>query len=234
MIVDIVVGVIILISAAIAFLRGFIREVLTIAGVVGGVLAAIFLGPKLAPLFRSWFGVEDGKAPEKLFDMVPMDVAADATAYAAIFIIFVIAISVMSHFIASGAKAMGLGPIDRTLGVLFGVVRGFVLLGLFYLPFHLMMKEESKKELFAESRAHYLIEDVAEVLTEMLPDSDDVETIAKEKQNDLKNTLLKQNLLPSEGKTPVTEAPKPQESGYNNQERGEIDALFGETPNYNE
>lgn len=234
MIVDIIVGVIILISAAIAFLRGFIREVLTIAGVVGGVLAAIFLGPRLAPLFRGWFGVEEGKAPEKLFDMVPMDVAADATAYAVIFIIFVIAISVLSHFIASGVKAMGLGPVDRTLGVIFGVVRGFVLLGLFYLPFHLMMKEESKKELFAESRTHYLIEDVADVLTGMLPDSDDVETVAREKKDDFRNTLLKQNLLPTDGKKPAAEENKPQEGGYNNQERGQIDALFGETPNYNE
>lgn len=233
MIVDIIVGVILLISAAIAFLRGFIREVLTIAGVVGGVLAALFLGPKLAPLFRDWFGVEDGKTPEKLFDMVPMDVAADATAYAAIFVVFVIAISVLSHFIASGAKAMGLGPVDRTLGVIFGVVRGLVLLGLFYLPFHLMMKEESKKELFADSRTHYIIEDVAGALTNFLPDSDDVETVAKEKQDDLKNTLLKQNLLPSDGKKPVAQE-KPAESGYNDQQRDEIDALFGETPNDNE
>jgi membrane protein required for colicin V production len=233
MIVDIAVGIIVLISAAIAFLRGFIREVLTIAGVVGGVLAAIFLGPKLAPVFRGWFGVENGEKVEKLFDIVPMDVAADATAYAAIFIIFVIAISVLSHFIASGVKAMGLGPIDRTLGVIFGVVRGFVLLGLFYLPFHLMMKEESKEELFADSRTHYLIEDVAEILTALLPDSEDVESVAKEKQDDFRNTLLKQNLLPSTGTEPVAEE-KPKEGGYNNQERGEIDALFGGTPTDNE
>lgn len=233
MIVDIAVGIIILISAAIAFLRGFIREVLTIAGVVGGVLAAIFLGPKLAPVFRGWFGVENGEKVEKLFDIIPMDVAADATAYAAIFVIFVIAISVLSHFIASGVKAMGLGPIDRTLGVIFGVVRGFVLLGLFYLPFHLMMKEESKAELFADSRTHYLIQDVAEILSGLLPDSEDVESVTKEKQDDFRNTLLKQNLLPSTGKEPVAEE-KPKEDGYNNQERGEIDALFGGTPTHNE
>lgn len=235
MIVDIVVGVIILISAAIAFLRGFIREVLTIAGVVGGVLAAIFLGPKLAPVFRGWFGVTEGETPERLFGMVPMDVAADATAYAVIFVIFVIAITVLSHFIAGGAKAMGLGPIDRTLGVIFGVARGFVLLGLFYLPFHLMMKDESKEELFADSRTHYLIEDVAEVLTDYLPDSEDVETAAKEKQDDLKNTLLKQNLLPSaKDEKPADDELKKPEDGYNDQERENIDALFTDKPTLNE
>ncbi len=237
MIVDIVVGVVILVSAAISFLRGFIREVLTIAGVVGGILAAIFLGPKLAPVMRGWFGVEEGQTPEKLFDMVPMDVAADATAYAVIFVVFVIAISVLSHFISGGVKAMGLGPIDRTLGIMFGVVRGFILLGLFYLPFHLMMKEDSKAELFKDSRTHYLIENVAETLTDYLPDSEEVEAAAKEKQNDFKDKLLEQNLLSGdkkkeEGAEPAKPAP---EDGYNDQEREKIDQLFTEEqPGFNE
>ncbi len=236
MIIDIVVGVLILISAAISFLRGFIREVLTIAGVVGGVLAAIFLGPKLAPIFRGWFGVTGEGEPEKLFDMIPMDVAADATAYAAIFVVFVVAISILSHFIAGGVKAMGLGPVDRTLGILFGVARGFVLLGLFYLPFHLMMKEESKEELFKESRTHYLIEEVAVVLTEYLPDSEEVEKAAKEKQNAFKDKLLEQNLLAGDKAEKDAEEEKPaaKEDGYDDAERGKIDQLFTDQPAYNE
>ncbi len=244
MIVDIVVGVVILISAAISFLRGFIREVLTIAGVVGGVLAAIFLGPRLAPVFRDWFGVVPDEEPEKLFDIIPMDVAADITAYAAIFVIVVIAISVISHFISGAVKAMGLGPVDRTLGVLFGVARGFVLLGLFYLPFHLMMKEDSKKELFAESRTHYLIEDVSAMLTEFLPDSDEVENTIEEKGNDFKDKLLKERLLPSGEKQeepekaqqekPAEDKPAAPQNGYNDEERGNIDQLFDQQPTVNE
>ncbi len=60
-----------------------------------------------------------------------------------------------------------------------------------------------------------------------------MESVTKEKQDDFRNTLLKQNLLPSTGKEPVAEE-KPKEDGYNNQERGEIDALFGGTPTHNE
>lgn len=235
MIFDIVVGVVILISAAIAFLRGFIREILTIAGVLGGILASLFLGPKLAPVFRGWFGVEEGEDVEKLFDLVPMDIAADATAYVVIFVVFVIAISVISHFISGAVKAMGLGPIDRTLGVLFGVVRGFILLGLFYLPFHLMMKDESKEEIFAESRTHYLIEDTAALLTEFLPDSEDVETSIEEKSSDFKNKLLKEKLLPGADGTSIDDdQDKPEEDGYAKEQRDNIDALFEKDPAYNE
>lgn len=236
MIIDIVVGIVVLVSAAIAFLRGFIREVLTIAGVVGGVLAAIFLGPKLAPVFRGWFGVVPDEEPEKLFDLVPMDVAADATAYAIIFLIFVIAITVLSHFISGGAKAMGLGPIDRTLGIIFGVARGFVLLGLFYLPFHLMMKEEAKEDLFAESHTHYMIEEVAVALTNFLPDSEDVEENIDKTGNDFKDKLLKQKLLRGVDDKDADEpsAAQEPEDGYNKEQRNNIDALFTEEPANNE
>ena len=44
---DVVIIAILLISVLIAVLRGFIREVLTIFGVIGGVAAAYFLGPLL-------------------------------------------------------------------------------------------------------------------------------------------------------------------------------------------
>ena len=52
-------------------------------------------------------------------------------------------------------------PQDRSLGVIFGVARALLLLGLFYLPFHLMMPEKPKEEFFANSQTHYFIEKIA-------------------------------------------------------------------------
>ena len=95
MIIDLVVGAVILVSAVISFFRGFIRETLTIAGVAGGGFAAILFGPSLAPTFRNWLGIVDGEPVEKLFDLVPMTIIANVCAYAAIFIGVVITISVI-------------------------------------------------------------------------------------------------------------------------------------------
>ena len=66
MIFDFIVVLAVLASALISFMRGLIREVLTIAGVVGGGAAAVFFGPSLAPLMRDWLGAGNGK---KLFDI---------------------------------------------------------------------------------------------------------------------------------------------------------------------
>lgn len=235
MIIDIVVGLVVLSSALISFMRGFIREVLTIAGVVGGIMAAVFLGPVLAPIVRDWFGVSDGSS-EKLFDLVPMEIVADITAYGVIFLIVVIVLSVASHFLSGAASAMGLGPVDRTLGVFFGVARGLVLLGLLYLPFHLMMNDKKKEEYLSDSHTFYIVEKVSTVMAQYLPDSKDVKKEIDTKTDDLiKNKLQEQNLLggnkkdDSEKAAPAADTPPaPQGQGYDDEERKKLDKLFNE------
>jgi membrane protein required for colicin V production len=229
MIIDIVVGLIVLASALISFMRGFIREVLTIAGVVGGILAAVFAGPVLAPTVRDWFGVtEDSK--EKLFDIIPMEIVADITTYGVIFIAVVIVLSVVSHFISGAAKAVGLGPVDRTLGVVFGIARAMILLGLVYLPFHLFMKEDDKKDFFADSKTHYFIEKTATVMAAYLPESEDVEKSVKDEAGDMfKKKLEEQDLLGGKKDDEPAEEKKPEQgAGYDDAEREKLDKLFNE------
>jgi len=234
MIIDIVVGLVVLASALISFMRGLIREVLTIAGVVGGILAAVFLGPVMTPTVRAWFGAGEGQNPDKLFDMIPMEIVADATTYGVIFITVVIVLSVASHVISGAAKAVGLGPVDRTLGVAFGIARALVLLGLVYLPFHLLMDDKRKEEFFAGSNTHYFIEKTSAVMASYLPESEDVEKDIKEGADDLiKKKLQEQDLLgtgkkdkPAPETAPVV---KPEDgTGYQEEQREKLDKLFNE------
>jgi len=236
MIIDIVVGAVVLISALIAFLRGFIREVLTILGVVGGILAAVFFGPDLAPVMRGWLGVSDGDETGKLFDLVPMVIVADVLAYGLVFIIVVIILSVISHFTAGAAKAMGLGPVDRTLGVVFGIVRAVVLLGLLYLPFHLLMDEKTKEDLFSGSKTHIFIEKTADVIAGFLPETEEIEEKAEDVERDVKKKLMEEDLLQNKDKK---DAPDQQElkkseeqknTGYEQGEREKMNELFKQQP----
>lgn len=172
MIFDAVVLAAVLISAVIAFLRGFIREFLTIVGVVGGFAAAYFGGPLLQPLMHNWLGVgPDPTKVKKLFDIVPMNIVADVCAYGLIFIVVVVILSVLSHFLSAGAKAAGLGPIDRTLGVFFGIARAALLLCLLYLPALLISDKDSRDDwvVLKDSRAQYYIEWGAQKIADRLP-----------------------------------------------------------------
>jgi len=228
MLIDIIVAVIVIISAIISFLRGFIREVLTIAGVIGGLAAAYFFGPLLAPTFQNWFGVDLGAdKAQKLFDLIPMDILATVVAYASIFVLFVIIISVISHFTAGAVKALGLGPVDRSLGVIFGIVRGLVLLGLIYLPFHLLMTSDTKSDLFAESRTHIFIEKTAVFLAGFLPNSSEVEEkIEKVADEKLKDKLMEQDLLKGAQDLKEKIQNNQSETGYEEDHRNELEDLF--------
>lgn len=230
MIVDVTIGVVVLVSALVSFMRGFIREFLTIAGVVGGVLGAVFFGPSLVPVMRDMMGVEGGKESEKLFDLIQMEFVADASAYGAIFLIIVIVISIISHFTADGAKALGLGPIDRSLGVFFGVGRALILLGLLYLPFHNLMSEERKEQYFKASKTFYIIEKIAAEMDRHLPDIEDVNIPPVEET--IKKKLEEEALLGTSEDLHGKEAdksPASSDKGYENDQRQRLNRLFDDS-----
>lgn len=167
--VDIGVIIVLLISAGVSFFRGLIREVLTIVGALGGGFAALTFGPSVIPLTSKWFGIEEGKDAGKLFDVIPMELAAQIAAYAGIFIIVFIILQLASYLISSAAQAIGLGPVDRTLGIFFGLARGLLLLGVLYLPFHLILPEDSKKEWFEHSQTMVFVQGTTKWLISFVP-----------------------------------------------------------------
>lgn len=193
LIIDVVAVLVLLISALVSFLRGFIREFLTVLGVIGGFFAAVFFAPSLSPLIAGWVGVEEGEDSGKLFDLIPYDYVADGLSYGGIFIFVLIILSVINHFISSAIDSAGLGAIDRTFGVIFGLIRGILLLGLLYLPFHIMFSDEEKKTYFEESKSHVYIEMTASWLSSFLPGEakDAVEDTASETGTLLEETRKK-------------------------------------------
>lgn len=240
MIFDALVLAAVIISSVIAFLRGFIRELLTIVGVAGGLAASYFGGPLLVPVLRGWLGVSHDPAKvEKLFDAVPMNIVADVCAYGLIFVVVVIILSVLSHFLSVGAKAVGLGPVDRTLGVLFGAARAILLLSLLYLPVMLLIEKEERStwSVLKDSRTHSYIEQGSTWISSFLPEDtretvDDATEQANEKMNETRKRLEDMEVL----KNAVDKAKEtiPQEppgapddaTGYQSEQREKLDQLI--------
>ncbi|MFK7839486.1 MAG: CvpA family protein [Bdellovibrionales bacterium] len=230
MIIDILVLIVLLISAGIAFMRGFIREVLTIAGVVGGLAASYYGGPHLKPHMYGWFGIEEGVEPERLFDILPYDILADVLSYAAIFIVVVAILSFVSHSLAEFARKVGLGAVDRSLGFLFGLFRAVVLLGLIYLLPYTFIDKESRDGFMEESKSQIYLEYVAKVMSGFLPEN--VEEQANEvlKQGegalDARKTLEEIDLLKRDEEPAPNESNSDNGDGYNDQFRDKMNQLI--------
>jgi len=235
MIIDIVVAVVLLISALIAFIRGFVREVLTIAGVVLGLFGAYYVGPALAPLFKGWFGIEEGVEIEKLMGIIPYDYVATGLAYLIVFLLIVITVSILSHFLAEGLKNTGLGAVDRTFGVIFGLGRGVLLLGILYMVPYMLADKETRDDFFGDSKSQFYLEHTAQFLSRFIPESakEDLEESTKQIEDAVttKDKLQQMNLLKKDEEEVAPESPPEntdKKDGYGETFRDEMNDLFQE------
>jgi membrane protein required for colicin V production len=116
--IDMIVMAVIGISALIAFLRGFVREMLTIGSWIGAALVALYGFPLAKPKFEQW---------------ISSKLAADIVCGISLFLVSLIVLSIFSHMIARFVRGSALTAVDRSLGLLFGLVRGAILVSLAYM-----------------------------------------------------------------------------------------------------
>lgn len=199
MIVDIIAGTIFFLSMIVSFFRGIVREILTIAGLVCGIVGALMVGPILEPSIVNWL-VADPENPEKIFGVLPPETFASILAYGASFFVITLAISFITYLITKSLQASGLGPINRLLGLVFGAVRGALLIGLLYLPFYYSESDEGYSWMAEAYSAKYIRGSSSlidrHIIDKYLPE--DVEEDIKEEAEELDKELGETKENPSE------------------------------------
>jgi membrane protein required for colicin V production len=168
LILDIIVLLVLIFSVGIAFLRGFVREVLTIAGLIGGIICAFVFAPDLEAPVANMLGVSADNT-ENLIGPIPNAFVVKGIAYGGVMLSVIIILSIFSYFLSKKLKDTGLGPIDRTLGVFFGLARAVLVLGFLYLPLYLMEDTEKRTDIFPKSISRVYVEWSAAGVESLLP-----------------------------------------------------------------
>ncbi|MEM7296038.1 MAG: CvpA family protein [Pseudomonadota bacterium] len=119
-IIDGVVAAIIILSALLAYSRGFVREAMAIAGWVAATIVAFIFAETLRPLVR-----QIPVVGEFLEDSCELSVIAS---FAAVLAIGLLVFSLFTPLLSSLLHRTRLGGLDQVLGFLFGVVRGVLLI----------------------------------------------------------------------------------------------------------
>ncbi|MBD3678566.1 MAG: CvpA family protein [Rhodobacteraceae bacterium] len=163
-IVDGVVVAVILVSAILAYSRGFMREVLSIVGWVGAAIAAYFGAPKLDPLIDE-FAPSIPVVGEILGDSCELSMLA---AFAGVFAIALVIISILIPFFAGAVQRSALGGLDQALGFLFGVLRGAVLVAIALVIYDRVILEDTI-EMVDESRTVEVFAMAQEKLNDAIP-----------------------------------------------------------------
>ncbi len=123
-IVDAAVAVIVLVSGALAYSRGFTRELFAIGGWVIAFIVAYYLAPAVEPLVREIPVVGQTLANSCLI--------AISAAFFLIVAIALVVLSIFTPLIANLVLDSVLAPIDRLLGFLFGIARGALLVAIVF------------------------------------------------------------------------------------------------------
>jgi membrane protein required for colicin V production len=160
-VVDAGVAVIVLISGILAYSRGFTRELFAIAGWIVAAIVAFFATPLLEPLIREVPGVGPFLARSCMVSVI--------AAFTIIVALVLLVLSVFTPLIAGLVLDSVLGPLDRILGFVFGVVRGLLLIAIAFLIYTNLSGVQAWAPLDkAASRA--IFEESSTLLQQNLPD----------------------------------------------------------------
>lgn len=161
-IVDGVVFALVLISSILAYSRGLVRELLSIAGWVIAAIAAFALAPMADPIVREIPILRDiiGSSCE-------LGILA---AFAAVFAIALVLVSIFTPLLSGAVQNSALGPIDQGFGLLFGVARGVVLVAIALVIYNQVMGSEGGIAMVDDSRSRTLFADIQQMLAASLPE----------------------------------------------------------------
>ena len=149
-----VLGVIAL-SAVFAFARGFVREALSIVAWVGASLITLYG-------FSGVYGI--------VVRFVTTPLLADLVAGAGLFVICLIMLTILTGYVARFVHSSALSPIDRTLGLIFGLARGVFIVSLAYLVLDISLPQNDRPGWIKQAKSEPFLAQGADLLRTALPE----------------------------------------------------------------
>lgn len=152
---DLIVAVLLLISAAVGYTRGAIREIAALAALVVAAVLAIYGLPVTTPLVRR---------------LIHTEWIAAISAMAGVFVIVYGLLRLMGAGVAQRVQRTHvLGALDRTVGLGIGVGRGLVVLGGLYLMFNAATPRDLQPRWITGSATWPVARSMGELITRLAP-----------------------------------------------------------------
>jgi membrane protein required for colicin V production len=151
---DLVVLGVVGISALLAAVRGFTREVLSIASWVTAAAVAWIFHPAILPQIQPYI-------PNKQIALI--------AAIGALFLVTLIIVSLITARISDFVLDSRIGALDRTLGLGFGVARGLLLCVVGFLFYATLVPDKSQPAWAREAKTRPLLEETGKTLMGYLP-----------------------------------------------------------------
>lgn len=147
-----------LFSAVLAMVRGFSREVLSVASWAGSAYAAYKLYPLVLPYAQKYTASKT---------------VAMAGSAGVVFLVALIVLSYITMKIADFIIDSRIGALDRTLGFVFGAARGLLIVVVAMMFFNWLVEPTKRPDWITNAKSKPLIDNLGNRLIAMLPDNID-------------------------------------------------------------
>jgi membrane protein required for colicin V production len=155
---DVILLGVMLISGLLAMIRGFFREILSIAGWAAAAVATLYAFTKLKPLAQQYFN---------------NDIVASVVTAGGVFLGTLIIVSVFTVRISDKILDSRIGALDRTMGFLFGLARGLIIVVVAFIFFDWLVPSQQQPSWVANAKSRVVLQATGSWLISLLPEDMD-------------------------------------------------------------
>ncbi len=167
-ILDLVLLGVMLISGLLAMVRGFMREILSIAAWGTAALVTLYAYGKLLPTAKAYFN---------------NDTVASLVVIAGVFVGTLIVVSIITVRISDMILDSRIGALDRTLGFLFGLARGLLIMVVAFMFFSWLVPDKQRPDWVTGAKSRTVLDGTGEWLLSLLPDDPENTILKRFKKN---------------------------------------------------
>ncbi len=158
--IDGIVAAIIILSAILAYSRGFVRESLAILGWIGAAVLAFVFAGAMRPLIAQIPYVDKIIADNCELGMI--------AGFAVVFALALVVFSILTPLFSSVVQRSALGGVDQGMGFLFGVARGVLLVVIAFIVYDRVMTTQ-RVEMVDQSRSAQVFRSMSGQLNDQIP-----------------------------------------------------------------
>jgi len=164
---DVLLLIVMLISGLLAMIRGFMREILSIGAWIVAALVTLYGYSRALPIAQGYFS---------------SNTVATAVTIGGIFLLTLLIVSVMTVRVSDMILDSRVGALDRTLGFLFGLGRGLIIVVVAFLFFAWLVPDRSQPEWVRDAKSKVVLQSTGQWLISMLPDDPEKTILQKLKR----------------------------------------------------
>jgi membrane protein required for colicin V production len=152
---DLILLVVMLISGLLAMIRGFMREVLSIAAWLIAAIVTLWAYPRLSPVAHEYFHSK----------MVSIGLTVGV-----VFLVTLLVVSIATVKISDMVLDSRVGALDRTLGFVFGLGRGLIIVVVAFIFFSWLVPPHARPTWVQNAKSRVVLEATGNWLRSLLPE----------------------------------------------------------------